>query len=246
MWRMARMRKPVDTRLGRPCSLMAVNLPKADAGFVFEPAKTYLCSMKRPKQIIFDLGGVLFARNPQRCTEEFRRFFDFVRAPQMPEFWEEYDRGTWSLEQTKEALCRINGCPPEVCDRYVEQAIALQEPVRPTELLVEELKRAGYGLYVLSNMSREFIDYLRHFDVYRLFDGEVVSCEVLTVKPEPRIYEILLERYGLNPQESLFVDDRPANLDTARSLGLRTFLFHYENPSASCAELRNMLLGGCR
>lgn len=198
--------------------------------------------MKCPKQIIFDLGGVLFARNPQRCTEEFRRFFDFVRAPQMPEFWEEYDRGTRSLERTKEALCRINGCTPEECDRYVEQAIALQEPVRPTERLIGELKQAGYGLYVLSNMSREFIDYLRRFDVYRLFDGEVVSCEVLTVKPEPRIYEILLERYGLDPAESLFVDDRPANLETARRLGLQTFLFRYDNPEGSCAELRRSLL----
>ena len=87
--------------------------------------------------------------------------------------------------------------------------------MKPTERLVGDLKAAGYRLYVLSNMSREFIDFLRRFPVYGLFDGEVVSCEEHTVKPEPRIYEILLERYGLTPSETLFIDDREMNIEAA-------------------------------
>lgn len=194
------------------------------------------------RNIVFDLGGVVFARDPQKCTPDFIRFFDFVQTPQMPAFWEEYDRGTRSLEETKEALCRIHDCPPEKCERYMELAIALQEPVQPTERLLEELKRAGYGLYVLSNMSREFIDFLRRFPLYGLFDGEVISCEELTVKPEPRIYEILLERYGFIPEETLFIDDRPANLEAAARFGIRTHLFRYREPEESCRELRRLLL----
>ena len=93
----------------------------------------------------------------------------------------------------------------------------------PTERLVGDLKAAGYRLYVLSNMSREFIDFLRRFPVYGLFDGEVVSCEEHTVKPEPRIYEILLERYGLTPSETLFIDDSAANAAAGAALGYRTF-----------------------
>lgn len=194
------------------------------------------------KNIVFDLGGVLFARDMRKCTPDFIRFFDFVRTLLMPEFWEEYDRGARTLDETKEALCRVNGCSREKCDRYVEQAIALQEPVQPTEKLIGDLKAAGYKLYVLSNMSKEFIAFLRNFPVYRLFDGEVVSCEERTVKPEPKIYEILLERYGLNPSETLFIDDRQANLDAASRFGLETCLFRYKEPEASCCELRRMLL----
>ena len=111
-----------------------------------------------------------------------------------------------------------------------------------TERLVGDLKAAGYRLYVLSNMSREFIAFLRRFPVYRLFDGEVVSCEEGTVKPEPRIYEILLERYGLDPAETLFIDDRAANIVAAEGLGIAGYLFDHRNPAAACGELRRRLL----
>ncbi len=194
------------------------------------------------KNIVFDLGGVVFARNPQRCTPEFIDFFAFVRDPQMPLFWEEYDRGTWSLERTKEEMCRIKGCTREACDHFVEQAIALQEAIEPTERLIADLKAAGYRLYVLSNMSREFIDFLRTKPVYRHFDGEVVSCEEHVVKPEPRIYEILLERYGLDPAATLFIDDRPANIAAAERLGIRGRHFDHRDPAAACAALRRLLL----
>ncbi|WP_418992033.1 HAD family hydrolase [Alistipes sp.] len=194
------------------------------------------------KNIVFDLGGVLFARDKTRCAEEFGDFFAFVRAEEMPRFWEEYDRGTSTMEEVIRTLCRINDCPPERCRHYLQRSIDLQEPVKPTEQLVRELKAAGYKLYVLSNMSREFIAFLRRFPVYGLFDGEVVSCEVGTVKPEPRIYEILLERYRLDPAETLFVDDRQANIDAAERLGIRGHLFDYHNPAATCDALRRQLL----
>ena len=149
------------------------------------------------KNIVFDLGGVLFARDKRKCDPEIIEFFSFLRAPKMPRFWEEYDRGTSTLGEVTDTLVGMTGRSRETCAAVLQRAIDLQEPVAPTEELVRDLKEAGYRLYVLSNMSREFIDYLRRFPVYGLFDGEVVSCEELCVKPEPRIYEILLDRYGL-------------------------------------------------
>lgn len=194
------------------------------------------------KNIVFDLGGVLFARDKHKCTPEFIDFFRFIRTDPMPDFWVEYDRGTLTLDQVIDALCALHGCTPEVARAYVREAIDRQEPVRATERLVGELKRAGYRLYVLSNMSREFIDFLRRADVYALFDGEVVSCEEGTVKPEPRIYRILLDRYGLDPAETLFIDDRAANIAAAREAGIDGFLFDPHDPEASCEALRQRLL----
>lgn len=194
------------------------------------------------KNIVFDLGGVLFARDKHKCTPEFIDFFRFIRTDPMPDFWVEYDRGTLTLDQVIDALCALHGCTPEVARAYVREAIDRQEPVRATERLVGELKRAGYRLYVLSNMSREFIDFLRRADVYALFDGEVVSCEEGTVKPEPRIYRILLDRYGLDPAQTLFIDDRAANIAAAREAGIDGFLFDPHDPEASCETLRQRLL----
>ena len=179
------------------------------------------------KNIVFDLGGVVFARNISRCTQEFVDFFAFVRSERMPRFWEEYDRGT-SLDK---------------CASYLQYSIDLQEPVRPTEELIGRLKEAGYRLYVLSNMSREFIDYLRTFPVYGLFDGEVVSCEEGVVKPEPQIYELLLRRFDLDPAETLFIDDRGINLEAASAFGIHTQRFDPKDAEGSCRLLAERLLG---
>lgn len=194
------------------------------------------------KNIVFDLGGVVFARDRSKCDSELIDFFGFLRAPQMPAFWEEYDRGTATLDETLDALGSLTGRSRADCEAVMQRAIDLQEPIRPTERLLGDLKRAGYGLYVLSNMSREFIDFLRRFPVYGLFDGEVVSCEEHTVKPEARIYEILLARYGLVAAETLFVDDRPANTTAAEAFGIRGFVFDYRDAEASCRALRRLLL----
>jgi len=199
----------------------------------------YLYAMKN---IVFDLGGVLFARDKNKSTQEFHEFFSFIRSERMPLFWEEYDRGASTLGEVTDMLARTTGCPREKCERFLLLSIDMQEPVAPTERLVGDLKAAGYRLYVLSNMSREFIAFLRRFPVYRLFDGEVVSCEEGTVKPEPRIYEILLERYGLDPAETLFIDDRAANIVAAEGLGIAGYLFDHRNPAAACGELRRRLL----
>ncbi len=196
------------------------------------------------KNIIFDLGGVVFARKRSECTEDFAQFFAFVRWPKMPLFWEEYDRGTWTIDRVREHLCEENGCSREKCEEYLRMAIDMQRPIEPTEKLLGELKAAGYRLYVLSNMSKEFIEFLRRFPLYDLFDGEVVSCEEHVVKPEMRIYEILLERYGLNPHDSLFIDDREKNIVAAESLEINGFLFDHADPEKSCRELRERLLKG--
>lgn len=194
------------------------------------------------KNIVFDLGGVLFARDRSKCTQAFIDFFAFIRSERMPRFWEEYDRGASTLDEVTDTLCRMHGCTRAECEANLRRSIDLQETVKPTERLVGELKAAGYRLYVLSNMSREFIAFLRRFPVYRLFDGEVVSCEEGTVKPEPRIYEILLERYALDPAQTLFIDDRKANIEAAERLGIRGHLFDSHDPQKTCDKLREMLL----
>ncbi len=194
------------------------------------------------KNIIFDLGGVVFRRDPAKCTPDFIDFFAFVRFPKMPRFWEEYDRGTLTLEEVIDLLAADKGVSREKCADYVRLAIDKQEEIRPTADLIADLKAAGYRLYVLSNMSREFIDFLRQQPVYRYFDGEVISCEELTVKPEPRIYELLLERYALDPSESLFIDDRPENIAAAREKGIHGCLFDRNDPQKACNELRQELL----
>ncbi|MFI3323362.1 MAG: HAD family phosphatase [Rikenellaceae bacterium] len=193
------------------------------------------------KTVIFDLGGVAVARKPERMTEDFREFFSFIANKQMPHFWEEYDRGTQTIDQTIDTLTQIKGCSREKCHHYVWDAVNMQEPIAATEALIEELSERGYRLLVLSNMSLEFITFIRQMPFYRHFSGEVVSCEEGTVKPEPEIFKLIIDRYNIDPTDALFVDDRPANLEAAAAQGLNAILFKRWEAEASCDAIRALL-----
>ena len=194
------------------------------------------------KNIVFDLGGVVFARDPRKFEPEFIKFFSYILLPQMPRFWEEYDRGVVSYEQVVTDLADYNNCDRELADKNLRRSILTQEEIVATKALVADLKAAGYKLYVLSNMSLEFIEFLRKTEVYKCFDGEVVSCEEHVVKPDAEIYRRLVERYGLDVSETLFIDDRKENVEAARNEGWEGFNFNPRNPEESCATLREILL----
>lgn len=198
--------------------------------------------MSKIKNVVFDLGGVVFARDPRKFEPEFIKFFSYIMLPEMPHFWEEYDRGVSTYEQVLSDLAEYNSCDRELADRNLKRSILTQEEIPATKALIEDLKLAQYKLYVLSNMSLEFIEFLRKKDVYKNFDGEVVSCEEHIVKPDDEIYRRLTTRYGLDVAETLFIDDRQQNVDAARNEGWQGFKFDPRNPEASCQELRDILL----
>ena len=196
------------------------------------------------KNIVFDLAGVVVARNPQRFPKHLDEFFSFVFAtPEggMPKFWEDYDRGVRSVYEVAEAVAEYRNCDIATAKANMLLAVEYQEEVAPTANLVEELKDRGYNLYVLSNMSREYIDFLRKLPVFRYFDKQIISCEEQLVKPEREIYELLLSRYGLNPAETIFVDDRKENVEAAAELGIVSFYFDRHNPEKACEELRKLI-----
>ena len=198
--------------------------------------------MNEIKNIVFDLGGVVFARDPRKFEPEFIKFFSYIMLPEMPRFWEEYDRGMSTYDEVITDLAEYNSCDRELAEKNLRHSILTQEEIPATKSLVEALKVAGYRLYVLSNMSLEFIEFLHTKEVYKNFEGEVVSCYEHIVKPEAEIYKILVDRYQLNEAETLFIDDRKANIEAAIELGWQGFHFDAHNPDESCEKLRSMLL----
>lgn len=194
------------------------------------------------KNIVFDLGRVVFAQNPNKSSEEYKRFFSYVAQSPMPQFWVDYDMGVSSFDKVVSDLSAYRGVEEDYTRSMILASISRQETIVATEALIQDLKRAGYKLYVLSNMSREFIDFLRKQPVYSNFDGEVVSCEEGVVKPMPSIYEILIKRYDLDVTQTMFIDDRIENVEVAKQFGITPFHFDRDDTEGSCAKLRKMLL----
>lgn len=196
------------------------------------------------KNIVFDLAEVVFTRL-NRFPKEFEEYFWFVYAPHkdgmtgMPKFWVDFDRGILTLDQVAECVAEICNDSFEEAKRRTSQSITYYDEIKPTAELIADLKEAGYRVIILSNMSKEYIAYLRTKPVYSFIDEEIISCEVGLVKPERAIYEYLLEHYGLDASETMFIDDRKANVDAAAELGITPF--HFGNPEESCNAIREML-----
>jgi 2-haloacid dehalogenase len=91
---------------------------------------------------------------------------------------------------------------------------------------VKQLKAKGYPLYGLSNWSAETFPYaLKKFEFLKVFDDMVISGYVGYVKPEPAIYELLLQKVGKPARECLFIDDSLANIEQASKMGINTIHF---------------------
>jgi HAD superfamily hydrolase (TIGR01509 family) len=196
------------------------------------------------KNIVFDLGGVVVAHNEEGFREKLGKFFDFVFGPDMkcvPSFWCDYDLGLLTIDETAAEVAKFRDCDAATAKAHMLQAISLQEEVEPTVELIKELKAKGYKLYVLSNMSKEYIEYLRKLPVFEYFDYQAVSCEQHLGKPDHKFYEYLLSHCNLVPSETIFIDDRKDNVEVAAELGIVPFHFDRRNPEKACAELRKVI-----
>lgn len=184
-------------------------------------------NMRKIKNIIFDIGNVLASfrwkdlfRDLGFTGEAFERIA--AATVQHPTMWNEFDR---SLMGDEEIIAKCIERAPEY-----EQEIRLM--FSKTELLVEEykyshewiksLKEQGYKVYLLSNYGKTSFEAAREhgrLSFLPLVDGGVISYEVKIVKPEPGIYQALLEKYALNAEECVFLDDKAENIDAAKKLG---------------------------
>ncbi|HHT73801.1 MAG TPA: HAD family phosphatase [Firmicutes bacterium] len=182
------------------------------------------------KNIVFDLGRVLISFEPEQLLQHLLADPSDRQALlrivfQSPE-WFMLDRGVITQEQAAQRL--INQHPQKAAQiqMVLDRWLPILTPIESSVELVRLFKEKGLGLYVISNFHRAAFDYIwSRYPWLRLFDGMVISCETQTLKPEPAIYQTLLEKYSLNPAECLFIDDSPANVEGARQMGMHALQY---------------------
>ncbi len=178
------------------------------------------------KNVIFDLGGVVLGRDFKRLGEVLGNTFAFISADEaFPEYWSEFDRGTYTREEVTRMLAEDYNLTFEDANEQVQRLLELLQPIPETERLIRELKAKGIRCYVLSNMSKEFYAELLKFPIFELFDGAVVSYQERVNKPDAKIYETILSRYSLEPSETVFADDKAANTEAASRFGIHTVTY---------------------
>ena len=186
--------------------------------------------------VVFDVGQVLIEWDPRHL---YRRVFThddgtpdeakvawFLTEVCPPEWNVEQDRGRSIADAEAEALARHPDMGPAIRSFYGRFQTMIPGPIPGTVAVLETLKAAGFPVHGLTNFGAETFPPTRaRFGFLNAFDTVVVSGEEGVVKPDPRIYEILIERASLTPARTAFVDDSPANIEAAERLGFRAHLF---------------------
>lgn len=181
------------------------------------------------RNIVFDIGNVLIGFDPM---EYLASLFGEEKAVRIAGavfgsgYWQELDIARLSEEEILELF--YSGAPDlrseikESFDRIGECISKLDWPVP----LIDSLKEKGYCVYFLSNMSEHVkASNTAAFGFVSHMDGGIWSCDVHTIKPDTDIYRILFEKYGLVPEECLFIDDHKENIDVAKKLGMKGIVF---------------------
>jgi len=191
--------------------------------------------------VVFDLGGVLIEWDPRHL---YRKLFDV--PDEMESFLAEVTTAEWNAQQDAgrpwaEAVETLIAEHPERHELieafHVRWPEMLAGEIPGTADVLSELRDTGIRLVALSNWSAEMFPVaLERFDFLSWFEGIVISGEVGMNKPDPRIFAHLVERFGIEPAATLFIDDSPANIDAARALGFRAIQF------TDAAELRRELV----
>ena len=182
------------------------------------------------KNVIMDMGKVLLSYDPhvilnKVCEAEEEKQLILANLFES-EIWLMGDRGEITNEQrydlAKEHLPK--DLHPKLKECVKNWDICML-PIAGAKEFLRQCRENGLGLYVLSNACNLFYVYFpRHYDL-DFFDGVMVSSDVHLIKPDTRIYELLCETYGLNPEECVFIDDRPENVEAAERVGMKGIVF---------------------
>jgi putative hydrolase of the HAD superfamily len=184
------------------------------------------------KAVVFDYGKVISFPPDHGVMDEIAAMAGIRREDLEPAVWKlrgEYDRGTINGPGY---YCRVAESLGVSIDTETAKKMAAIDMfswkrVNPgTVKLMEEIKKAGYILGILSNMPFDFLDYARkNLPVFSLPQVEIFSCEVNSIKPEEAIYRRLLAALGCRNVETVFFDDNQDNVDKANELKINAFLW---------------------
>lgn len=197
--------------------------------------------MSRPAAVVFDVGNVLYDWNPrflyERLIEDDRALDAFLRDVATKEWHFQHDEGRPFAETSAELSAEY----PEHAEMIALWGPRFSETI-PGMIpgmadLVAEIDSAGVPLYAITNFSGEFWKPFRDREaaIFNRFRDIVVSGDERLVKPDPAIYHLALDRFGLEPGAAVFIDDREDNIAAANGVGMRGLHF------VDAPTLRNQL-----
>ena len=196
------------------------------------------------KNIIFDFGGVVMDWNPRYFFKDHfnddEKMEHFLKNIATDEWNAEQDRGRTLAEGTEIQVAKHPEWEKEIRAYYDNWTMMLKSNIPQNVEVLRKLEHSKYNLFGLTNWSAETFPYaLENYDFFKIFEGKiVVSGTEKLIKPDPTIWEVLLERYQIKAEESVFIDDNAKNIEVAKSLGF--ICVHIKEDTDLEKELREL------
>jgi epoxide hydrolase-like predicted phosphatase len=177
------------------------------------------------KNIVFDFGNVLISFRPSDFFDK-KNYPENIKATILSDIfdskeWTMLDNGDINTTEAIDSIASKSSLKKEEIAHIFNLRTEIIFPIDPNVRLLPELKKRGFGVYFLSNFPIDLFEEVKTgYYFFKYFDGGIISSEVKFSKPEKRIYEILLEKYSLIPEECLFIDDLEINVKAAESAGM--------------------------
>lgn len=183
--------------------------------------------MKKYKNIVFDLGEVLFCYRWKEMlmdyglSEEEAIIMEREIFENPDRLWDMYDLGNVSEEELLQLFSNLYPAHTDAFRWFLDHPELLHVPRPKIWKLVHDLKERGYGIYILSNYPiRFFKRHTEYADFMKDLDGAMVSHMIHKMKPDKAIYEALCNSYELKKEECLFFDDRKINIEASIAFGM--------------------------
>jgi len=196
------------------------------------------------KNIIFDFGGVVMDWNPRYFFKDYfndaEKMEYFLKNIATDDWNIEQDRGRSLAEGTNFQVQKHPDWEKEIRAYYDNWTTMLKSEISENVAVLRKLEHSNYELFGLTNWSAETFPFaLENYDFFRIFkDKIVVSGTEKVIKPNPEIWNILLNRYQIKAEESIFIDDNCKNIEAAKKLGF--ICIHIKNDTDLEKELRDL------
>jgi putative hydrolase of the HAD superfamily len=178
------------------------------------------------KNIVFDLGNVLISFRPSEYFDK-KKYPENIKAKILSDIfgskeWHMLDNGMINTSQAINSIAANSSLKKEEIAHIFNLRSDLLYPLDENVRLLPELKKQGFRLYFLSNFPLDLFEEVKTgYYFFKYFDGGIISAEVKISKPDSRIYDILLKKYSLIPEECLYIDDIEINVKAGEATGMK-------------------------
>jgi epoxide hydrolase-like predicted phosphatase len=205
-------------------------------------------SCKKPV-IVFDFGGVVGGTEKSVVRQEIKtrlgiqekKADDLLAQLSLSRRQNITQEEFWSHVEKRTHISL-----PKKWAEHVEVTRLLAIRTNPKILqIVRSLRKNGYRVFLLSNVTSRRAQFIRSLGVYDLFESVLLSCDLGVAKPDPQIFHILCERLGVDPKNCLLIDNKPETIAAAQKFGLHTILYESTSSTPLDIEIAKKLASLC-